>query len=286
MEFAAKPSGSRWFLLVLLLGPLAAFVALYVIAAPTTIEYEVTPRALEVRAKLGFLDQGRTFDRADLRGAAQVTLPGRGSLVDGTGLPGFCVGKWRYRDHGAAWQATTCGLDAVRLDGADGPVILTPLDREAFLATLGSTEGAGTFAAQPAPDEAEPYLLLILAVVALVIPSAVWFTWRVAQPMVYRIEGGELVVPAHFRAVHVPLAGATVSPGDLRRALRLVGTAMPGFYLGHFRKGGKGLHAAATARDGLFVDGGRRVFVTPADPAGFVRALEQWGARAEGGAGR
>ena len=101
---------------------------------------------------------------------------------------------------------------------------------------------------------------------------------RLARRLRYTLTDGVLTVPAHFRAVRLPLAGARFGSGRLL-GVRIGGSAVPGFYLGRFADWDGSFHVAATARDGLWVRAeGRRVFISPADPAGFEAALIAAGA--------
>jgi hypothetical protein len=116
-----------------------------------------------------------------------------------------------------------------------------------------------------------------------------WVVRLASRPLVYRIEGDLLVVPAHFRPVRVPLRGARVWQGRIG-GVRVAGTAMPPFCLGLFADRDGTYHASATASDGVWVQGARRVFVTPADVPGFSSALARAGAERidvqPGGGGR
>ncbi|MGE5234835.1 MAG: PH domain-containing protein [Acidobacteriota bacterium] len=68
--------------------------------------------------------------------------------------------------------------------------------------------------------------------------------------------------------------------------MRIVGSAMPGYYAGRFPiDGGVTTVYASTLKDGVLVEGGERVFVSPADGAGFVAALRDAGARLSCAAG-
>ena len=66
-------------------------------------------------------------------------------------------------------------------------------------------------------------------------------------------------------------------------AIRLGGTALPGYYAGLFRADGRNVWMYATAdRDGIAIDSDRLVWVTPLDNAAFLAALRAAGARLEG----
>lgn len=283
MRFPAKPSRVRLWAPVLLLLPIfGMFIAMYAVFSPHHVLYRMDESTVVVEADAGRWHQGTAFDRADIREAREVRLTG-GRRTNGTAIAGYCQGSWRYDTLGAVWQATTCGADAVAIEvsGRDPQtVVLTPADRAGFLAALATPGSVSDW--DPAPAEESLGFLWVLPVVMLAgVGTLVLVVMKIARPLVYEIDGSELVVPAHFSPVRVPLAGATVKAEALGWAWRVAGSALPGFYLGLFaRKEGR-FHAAATDRkDGLFVEGGgKRVYVSPADPAAFVAALEAVGAR-------
>lgn len=284
MRFSAKASRAHlWAPVILLLPILGMFVAMYAVFAPHHVAYGVDESVVVVEADAGRWHQGTVFDRADIRDAHQVRLSS-GRRTNGTAIPGYCQGHWSYPDLGAVWQATTCGADAIAIDvGGANPrtVVVSPADPAGFLAALATPGSVSEW--EPAAGPEGPQFLWVLPVVMLAgVATLVLVVMRIVRPLVYEVDGGELVVPAHFSPVRVPLAGATVKAGALGWAWRVAGSALPGFYLGLFaRKEGR-FHAAATDRKaGLFVEGGgKRVYVSPADAAAFVAALEAAGARA------
>ncbi len=120
-------------------------------------------------------------------------------------------------------------------------------------------------------------LVLYLATSAGICLLIAWVATLARRPLRYRVEGDVLVVPAHFAAVRVPLRGARVSTGPLS-GWKLSGTAVPPFCLGLFVDAEGRYHAAATAYEGVWVRGERRVYVTPADVPGFLAAVAAAGA--------
>lgn len=273
-EFPARPRRNPWLVAVLGgLGLLASGVGAYVLLAPTSLAYVVEADALVVDAHLGALDQGERFPRDALRDARRVTLRDARRTA-GTGLPGYCTGRWRFAEVGPAWTATSCGADAVVILGPDGPIVLTPADPDAFLATLTTPGATARFDPVSAPPRgAHVATVAVLLGLLALLPLAL-LAWILGRPMVYRVEDGTLVVPAHFRPVRVRLAGARVTRGPLGGALRLAGSALPGFYLGLFRASGRNLHVAATdLKEGVLVEGDRTVYVSPADLDAFCAAI-------------
>lgn len=280
MEFSGGPPPSRLWLLLLLLPAVGGLFGSYVLVAPTTLAYHVDAERIVVDARLGLLDQGRVIERASIRAAEPVSLRG-GRRTNGTAMAGYCQGSWRFDDVGAAWIATDCRADAVALRTDAGTIVLSPPDREAFLAALDST-AALDVPLPPSPHPAWMYALA-LALAALPIVLVPLFA-RIFRPLRYRVESGELVVPRHFGELRVRLSGTPVRAGDLRGAVRMAGSGMPGFHLGAYRNREGAFHAAGTNRStGIFVDGSRRVYVTPDDRQGFVQALAEQGAVVEAG---
>lgn len=279
MKFPAPATGPwmrRVTLGLLLITMCVIPVAFFMLTAPAHVGYVLTTAELRMEAKLGPLDTGKSISRADIRGAAPITL-GAGRRVAGTGRGDLCSGHFRYADIGDVWQATTCGASAVRLDTADGVVVVTPADAPAFIAAV-TTHSTGEFpAAQPlSSGRAPPWVvpLLVLAGVGGVLAFR-----RGTRPLVYEIVGSELIVPAHLRSVRVSLSGATVERRVLSRAIRLAGTGLPGFRLGHFWSDVGRHHVAATdLSHGLLVRGARMVYITPEDVEGFLAAAKSAGA--------
>ncbi len=71
----------------------------------------------------------RRIPLADIASVQDVELEG-GRRTMGTALPGYCVGRFRYANVGAVWQATDCSRRALLLQarGQDLPVLVTPPD--------------------------------------------------------------------------------------------------------------------------------------------------------------
>lgn len=276
MEFAAHPA-SRWVLYLLLgLGLVGALVGGSVLLLPPRLAYTVAHAWVEVDAGVSFFDQSFEIPRAKIEEVRPVALNGGRKLRGSNGF-GFCTGRWTYPDLGAVTQATTCGDAGVLVVAGGARFVVAPAEQQSFLAAVapGSAPGAPrTF--QPVPMSPMdrwmrllvglPTVLIVLVLVRVLL-----------RPIRYRFEDGLLVVPAHFSPVRVPVRGARVRRGELR-GIRLGGSATPGLYLGRFRDGQGGYHAAATIRDGVWIESGRRVFVSPADPDAFLVALVANGA--------
>ena len=145
---------------------------------------------------------------------------------------------------------------------------------------------------QPAPARALPAWLCVglagaspsrtfgLAVLALL---AVPLALLGVRPKVwYRVGEGVLELPTLLSTRQYRLAGARAAAVLRSRfALRVAGTALPGYYAGWFWMWGKFTRVWATRLDsGVridFADGGC-IFVTPADAPAFLVALGAAGA--------
>lgn len=254
---------------------LAVLAVCSLFVVPPRLAYRLDADALVVDARLGWLDQGRVIARATVQDPRPVRLERSQRLV-GTAVRGYCQGRFRVAELGTVWLATSCGAEGVALDTPNGVVVVSPADRDGFLGALARGE-SGAFPPAPPPSGGiATGWLLLLAGLAVPLP---WIAWRLSRPLVYRIEGGALVVPGVLRPVEVALPGARVRREPLRKAWRIGGAALPGLYVGWFRAQGGTVHVAATSlRDGVMVEGSRRVYVTPEDIDGFVAALERAGA--------
>lgn len=258
---------------------IALVLGLYVAFSPTAVSYDVAEGNLRVTAKLGFWDSGRTTPVSEITNVREIEIESARRTA-GTARGNFCQGRWRINEIDPAWVATTCVKSAVAMDVRGETWVLSPADRAGFVAAInGDSDRTAEFAAtagQPMPGQTG---LLILLVVP--IAFTFWLVTRLARPLSYRLEAGKLVIPAHFRDVKLPLAGATFKKEALGFGWRTAGTGMPGLLLGRFRFQGKKVQMAARDRqNGITVENaGRTVYVTPADVGGFIRALVEAGAK-------
>lgn len=129
------------------------------------------------------------------------------------------------------------------------------------------------------------FLVLNLLVAGLLLPGLFLAAYMAIAPrrLRYRIEPGVLTVRTWLVTRTVTLFGAVARTHSPAIAVRLAGTALPGYYAGLFRANGKNLRIYATAdRDGIEIESDRRVWVTPPDNAAFLAALQAAGARIEG----
>lgn len=247
---------------------------------PRSIVYRIADGTLTVQARYSVITEARQVALGDGVDVESVRLRG-GRRNHGTAMPGFCVGSFSYEGIGAVWQATNCSTLAlvVRSPQLDRPLVITPPDRKAFrqamaigtelvVSPIAVTAGDGLAIARWA-----------LAAAALGLPSLFVLFFISPGRLRYLVRPGELEVAGLLRRRRWPLAGVTVRRFRPSAALRLMGTAMPGYYVGLFRMGGATVRVAAThLNEGVLVEGSRSVFVTPEDVDEFLAALQQAGA--------
>lgn len=280
----ARPTATMralyWSLVVVLvLG--TGFTALLFAPAPE-LGYRVTEDALYVDAELGVMDLGKHFPLEAIETVRRVQV-GDAWRFAGTGAPGLCEGGWHAEQTGDAWFATTCGADAVLLDGEHitRPIVLTPADPQAFMAAVQSGIPGGFAAADPGPPP--PWWALVrFGPLAVALGLGVLL---VGSPAVLRFEVGDgrLTVRTLWGRREVPLAGATfVAAPEGRAALRVFGVGMPGHQVGRYRKDGRFVQVYLTRREHsvrVVPLEGVQLVLSPEDVAGFTAALVEHGAR-------
>ncbi len=247
---------------------------------PRTISYRLENAVLTVEARYSVITERRRVALAEVERVEAVKLRG-GKRLHGTAMPGFCVGTFSYDGLGRVWQATNCGPAALVVHGRglDRPVVLTPPDRRAFLDAMAA---GNEFRASPAPVEAGEGMAIIrwalaLALAGLPLLPALFFI--APGRLRYLVRPGELEVAGLLRRRRWPLAGVTVRRFRPTKTFRLMGTAVPGYYIGLFRMAGTTVRVAAThLEEGVLVETHPRLFVTPAEVDAFLAALEEAGA--------
>ncbi len=118
-----------------------------------------------------------------------------------------------------------------------------------------------------------PVVGLVLAVFFLLAPRRLAYTLTPEALVIQRLLGRSAL----------PYAGMRARRTAGRLGLRTFGTGLPGYLTGHFSFGPDSrtrVVAAASRGDGgvIVESGGAAYFLTPADPDGFLRLLEQRGA--------
>jgi hypothetical protein len=268
--------------LVLLVGivPLFFLVRLGFGIAPPS--YTIADGTLSVRSGDPF--SGEVAVRVvDVTTARVVALRGARRTA-GTALPGLCSGRFAYPDLGDVWQVTDCGPRGLLIEarGQQRPIVISPPDPEAFAQSLrANTPSAITL---PPPDTTA-LRVLALVVGPLGLANVVWVSALLLfgpQRMRYRVGDGALEVRTLFGRKRWRIAGARVRGYTPARLWRVMGVAAPGYYTGRFRESGESTRVYATdVKRLVLVEGEERVMVSPEDPVGFLRALEEQGATVE-----
>lgn len=268
-------------LTLLVLAP--TLFAAWLVWAPHVVELEVDEGLLHITTGPSLLGGSRSVDLAAVASVEEARLHG-GKRVAGTALPGYCVGRFSYPELGRVWQATDCSRDVLvlRRDG-EPPLLLTPADRDRFLAALET--GAGYREAQPPPDPGRGFLavkvlVLLAPLVGLVVP-AVFFV--APSKLRYRIEPGALVVTTVLGSRRFESTGCRVRRHRPRVGMRLWGTGAPGYYTGLFRVDGRNTKVYATSvEEGVLLESDKvRVFVNPENETAFLEAIRFTGGAKE-----
>lgn len=231
-----------------------------------------------------FIIGDRSVALRDVTSARAVTLNG-GRRTMGTYLPGFCAGRFTYPDLGTVWQATDCRRDVLMLDvrGMREPLLISPPDIAAFQETL--ARATPTRVSLP-PANKSPVVEIVVATLALALVSALVTTAALVfgpGRMRYVIEDGELRVRTIFSRRTLSLDGARARVCRPTSKRRVMGTAIRGYYTGRFAIDGEPTRVYATDLDaGVLVEGAERLFLSPANPDGFLASLHAGGATVEG----
>jgi hypothetical protein len=278
-----RPSVVRTLLAVVplvVLVPLAGLLATALGMRPAT--YTIDEGTLVVRSGDVF-SGSRAVRLADVTEAAVVTLRG-GRRTAGTGLPGFCAGRFSYPDHGPVWQVTTCAGRGVlvRARGEERPIVLSPPDAEAFVERLRA--GTPTSITLPPPDRG-PLGGIVLAIASAGIVTALMVSALLLlgpSRMRYLVGDGALEVHTLFGRKRWATAGARARAYTPTHIRRVAGTGAPGYFTGIFRESGQSTRVYATTLDRvLLFEGEARVLLSPEDRVAMLRALEQEGVAIE-----
>jgi hypothetical protein len=244
------------------------------------VRYVVDGERLEIQTR-DLLNRGRSVALDRVTEIETVQLP-RGRRTLGTGLPGYCVGRFSYEGLGQVWQATDCSAGAVLLRVRDEarPVVVTPADVPAFVQALRTRS---RIEARPAVSPSSTAGAAWLAIGAFVVGAGVVATALatfVAGPerMRYRVARGELEVQTLFGRRRWSLDAVNARPHRVRLGLRLWGVGLPGYYTGSYLADGKSTRVYATQTEGVLLEGATRIFVSPEDPEPFLAALAREGA--------
>lgn len=248
---------------------------------PRTITYRIEDGMLTAAARYSVITERRQVALAEVESVEPVRLGGSGRRTFGTAMPGFCVGEFSTAQLGKVWLATNCSQSVVvvRGRGLDRPLVLSPRDRQAFLQAMASGTNFFTRPAPVAPGEGITIVQGVLALALVGLPFLAGLFFLAPGRLRYLVWPGELEVAGLVRRRRWRLSGTLVRRYRPDSAFRLIGTALPGYYIGLFRMGGETVRVAAThLGEGVLVDGPRRAFLTPEDVDAFLTALEQAGA--------
>ena len=253
--------------------------AAWLVWSPHVVKLAVGDGRLDITTGPSLLGGHRRVDLEAISSVEEVRLEG-GRRVNGTALPGYCVGHFRYSNLGTVWQATDCSGDALLLRlGAGEPIVLTPPDRESFVAAFAS--GGSYVGEQPTPSTGAGWaaikiLIALLPLLGIVVPLVFFVA---PNRLRYRVEPGELVVTTILGSRRFATRGAAVRPHRPQVGLRLWGTGAPGYYTGLFRVDGENTRVYATSVErGVLIEGdGLRIFVNPENETPFLEAMQTLG---------
>jgi hypothetical protein len=267
--------------LLLLLTPLI-FVAPMSFAT-LRIVYTVGPEVLRIETGVP-VDGAKSVPIASIRERRVVALHGARRTA-GTALGGFCAGRFWFQEIGDAWIATDCGGRGVllRSDAMDRAIVVSPPDPEAFLRDLDGRTGAVIRLAPPEDAFLRPLLTVVAIVILVVAASVIALAVRGPEAMRYLVGGGMLEVRTLFGRQRWMVAGARAKAQRAKITVKIAGAGMPGYVTGLFREGGETTRVYATDPvEGVLFEGPARVYLSPDDRDGFLRALADEGAKVEG----
>ena len=253
--------------------------AVWLVWAPHGVELEIDEGQLHITTAPAPVSRHRTIDLDSVVAVEEIHL-GHGRRVAGTGIPGYCVGRFRYDNIGSVWQATDCSRDVVVLRRkGERPLVLTPPDPDRFQQAL--TTGGGYHESQAPPATGRAWFLLklfvlITPVLGIVIPLVFFVA---PARLLYRIVSGGLEVSTMLGTKRFATAGCTARPHRPKVGFRLWGTGAPGYYTGTYRVDGTNTKIYTTSTDeGVLIEGpGVRVFINPENEAEFLQAIRTMG---------
>ncbi len=270
-----------WFAVLLAVLGVPLLWLLFELLRVPTIRYAVDSANLTITSSLGSAHQNKTLSIARIADVRPEFLRD-GVLRFGTEKPGYCVGFFAYPRMGEVFQITDCSPLAVVLTstGEATPVMITPADRDGFLAALRAGRPA-TFA-PPGKRTVSWWLTLatVLGVLAAIV-AGLWTVFFLAPArLAYAVAGGALEVRTLAGRRTIALAGARALPYRALLGQRLSGAPLPGYTIGSWMMDSMATSVLASTRDGdgVVVEGDGRFFVNPADREGFLAALAAEGA--------
>ena len=290
--FRPRPASTalRWLfaaLMVLVMLPGVAITA-WLFLVPPVLGYTVTGGTLTVASGHRPFVRTRSASIGEIRAVEPADGP-ECRRLEGETLGGYCRGRFECTGIGQVWMAARCGAQAVVVRFADGdePWLLSPADRDRFLAAL---HGGGEYREAPhavAPPEWPGIfsLLVVASLPALVLVIAVIV--RGPSRLAYSVGPDGIEVRTALTRRTFPIAGASARAVEGILGVRLAGVAVPGYHTGwYWFSGGRAKVYTAHVR-GCFVvveTGGRRIVLDPAEPLEFLETLAAFGASVETGA--
>lgn len=263
---------------VLLAAPVVYAVAAF-LTAPPQVAYDVDSAHITIRTAKTFSNKPKQIPIGRIDSMTETGLRG-GKLQFGTESPGYCVGFFAYPHIGEVWQATDCSSETIVIEagGETHPVAIAPADHEAFMAAVrGSVPGTFPTASRPLGVSWGVFAALAAVCWPLGVVSA-FFGLVAPGRMRYRVAGGRLEAVGPFVRHEMSLAGAKARSHQPLLGERLSGLGFAGYAAGAWVMDTAPTSVLGTGRDdGVLVEGDTRLFVTPADRAAFLAALEAEG---------
>jgi len=257
----------------------AAFGAA-VIWLPRSLNYEVGQGRVVITSGLDIRPNRWEFPLESVTMATAVRLK-PGKRVNGTSLPGYCSGHFRFPDLGDCTLASTCSPDAVVLHvgGGDRPIVITPGQQETFLAALG---GDGQYSETVLFDDGSGVWLGLKAMTALgvavtlLIPLIFFLS---PSRLRYRVTPGHVEIDLTFSTKRFSVSACIARLYDPETSSKVMGSSLPGYHSGRFSLDGMATRVYATRlTDGVLIESpDLRLFLNPEDPHAFLEALRALG---------
>ncbi len=257
----------------------AAFGAA-VVWMPRSLIYEVTADQVVITSGLKIHPTRRDIPLASITSATAIQLK-KGKRINGTSLPGFCAGHYRFPDLGDCTLVSTCARDAVILRTGDGerPVVITPGQREAFLRSL---TGNGMYNEKALFDDAGSAWLGIKVVTSVAAAATLFIPlifFISPLRLRYHVTPGHIEVNLTFSSKRFSVSNCIARPYSPETSSKVIGSSLPGYHSGRFSLDGMATRVYATRlTDGILIESpDLRLFLSPEDPHAFLEALRALG---------
>ncbi len=257
----------------------AAFGAA-VIWLPRSLNYEVTQGRVVITSGLDIRPSRWEYPLESITSATAVRLK-PGKRVNGTSLPGYCSGHFRFPDIGDCTLATTCSPEAVilRVGEGDRPIVITPGQRKAFLAAL---TGDGQYSEAILFDDESSVWIGLKAMTALGVAVTLFIPlifFLSPSRLRYRVTPGHVEVDLTFGAKRFSVSNCIARPYNPETSSKVMGSSMPGYHAGRFSLDGMATRVYATRlTEGVLIESpDLRLFLNPEDPHAFLEALRALG---------